>query len=122
MWKNPRVWSFLFILYLIILLTGLSVPVQDTIKLDKYLFGIRSDHYIHALLFTPFMICQFFMQKHSFGKAYLYGIVFAVCCEFLHYFIPYRTFDLHDIYANLIGMSTGALFFLAGNKYFRRSA
>lgn len=113
---RPQLWNVLFVVYLLIILTGLSIPTQEKIDLTRYIFGIRTDHYIHALLFTPFMICQYFRKKLQFKKALFQGYVFAICCEFLHYFIPYRSFDTWDIFANVIGMTVGALFFLLATK------
>lgn len=116
-----KFYTVLFISYLLVLLTLLSIPTGEKIDLDVYFLGIRTDHYIHASLFTPFMVLMWLLKGNKiktsgFFKLFLMGIFFAISCEILHYFIPYRTFDFQDILANVAGICIGSMAFLLGKK------
>lgn len=116
-----RKWSrLLFVLYILTVLTLLIIPTDKTgIKLDKYFLGIRTDHYIHALLFAPFMVfCRLLFDPKKFLLFLFIGIAFCSFCESLHYFIPYRQFSITDFYANCCGMLIGSLIFRL--RYFSR--
>jgi len=108
--------TFLFVLYLLTIITLLVVPFSSDLKMDEYIFGIRKDHYVHTTMFLPF-IGYFWITKRAqkslfhFLTYYGIGILFAGFCESLHYFIPYRSFDFHDFLANVTGISIGLLIF-----------
>lgn len=107
----------MFAMYILTVITLLVIPTGGAINLDKYFLGIRTDHYIHATMFLPFMSFTWIRNLHrntfpGFLKYYLIGILFAAFCESLHYFIKYRSFDVHDFYANATGLSIGTLVFL----------
>ena len=113
---KSRIPDVLFAIYIVSLITLLVIPTSGTINLEKTFFGIRSDHFIHATLFLPFMGYIWIKNLHKnsvsgFVKYYFIGILFAALCESLHYFIPYRSFDIHDFYANVTGLSIGCLIF-----------
>lgn len=115
--KRSKIVTALFVTYILTIITLLVIPTNGAIKLDKYFFGIRTDHFIHASLFLPFMGYIWIRNLHSnklkgFFKYYLIGILFAAFCESLHYFIKYRSFDVHDFYANFTGLTLGNLIFL----------
>lgn len=114
---KSKIPTVLFILYIVVLITLLVIPTSGTLKLNKTIWGIRTDHVIHATLFLPFMGYIWISNLHKrafsgFLKFYLAGILFAAFCESLHYFIPYRSFDVHDFYANVTGLSIGCIIFI----------
>lgn len=115
--KRNRILDILFLLYILTLLTLLVMPTNESIKLNKYFLGIRTDHFIHASLFLPILpYFRFKLVKKVtatvFLKYFSACILFAVFCEFLQLFVPYRQFDPTDIVANVIGVSLGGLAFL----------
>ncbi len=114
--RNRRIISFLYMIYLLSVVTLLVIPLTD-LGMDEYIFGIRKDHYVHATMFLPFMGYFWITNKAQqskidFLKYYALGILFAAFCESLHYFIPYREFDIHDFFANVTGISLGLIIFL----------
>ncbi len=114
--RNRRIISFLYMIYLLSIVTLLVIPLTD-LGMDEYIFGIRKDHYVHATMFLPFMGYFWITNKAQqskidFLKYYAVGILFAAFCESLHYFIPYRGFDIHDFFANVTGISSGLIIFL----------
>lgn len=106
-----KLFIYLFVAYVLVLLTLLIIPTDKTgIKLDFYLWGIRSDHYIHAILFLPFLVfCRVIFDPKQWPIHFFIGLGFCCFCEGLHYFIPYRDFSIEDFYANAIGMTIGLL-------------
>lgn len=109
-----KYFRLLGLLYLLSVLVLLTIPTNDTgIDLDFYILGIRSDHYIHAILFLPFMVFfKLIFRDTVFVIALFLGIFFASFCESLHYLLPYREFSIYDFYANLAGILLGSLSYL----------
>jgi VanZ family protein len=112
-----KIITWLYITYLLSVITLLVVPFSADLGMDEYIFGIRKDHYVHATMFLPFMGYFWITNKAQqskidFIKYYGLGILFAACSESLHYFIPYRSFDIHDFFANTTGISIGLILFL----------
>lgn len=104
-------------MYILTILTLLLIPTAGRLQLDKYFLGIRTDHFIHATMFLPFMVFFWIRNMHRgdisrFFAIYLIGIAFAAFCESLHYFVKYRSFDIQDFYANLTGLTIGNVVFL----------
>jgi glycopeptide antibiotics resistance protein len=117
MTSQRKIITWLYVIYLLSVITLLVVPFTADLEMDKYIFGIRKDHYVHATMFLPFMGYFWITNKAQqskieFIKYFGLGILFAASCESLHYFIPYRSFDIHDFFANVTGISSGLLLFL----------
>ncbi|TNE54718.1 MAG: hypothetical protein EP338_06160 [Bacteroidetes bacterium] len=108
-----KFFQYAFIFYLLVVITLLVIQTSKTgIKLNFYFLGIRSDHYIHAIMLLPFLFfCRQLFTRKDYLIHWLIGISFCAFCEGLHYFIPYREFSLADFGANLIGMSLGSIFY-----------
>lgn len=113
-WNKNRFLDLLFYTYIAVIIFLLVMPTTDDVKLNLYFLGIRTDHFIHASIFIPFLIyfrlkVKTKINSRIFFQLYLLGIVFAVCCECLQIFVPYRTFDPADIVANIVGISIGGI-------------
>lgn len=109
--------NFVYAAYILTILTLLILPPSDGIKLNKTIFGIRTDLLIHATMFVPFMGYFWFQNwvKSSFKrffKFFGYGVLFAAFCESIHLVVTYRSFDPNDFFANVTGLSIGSLIFL----------
>lgn len=115
--RNKKIITYLYVFYLMSVIILLVVPFSADLGMDEYIFGIRKDHYVHATMFLPYMGYFWITNKAEqskidFFKFYGTGILFAAFCESLHYFIPYRSFDIHDFFANVTGVSLGLTLFL----------
>lgn len=120
-WNRNRTLDFIFGLYLLTLVTLLLIPTDNGIKLNAYFLGIRTDHFIHASLFLPFLPyfrlkTKSFINLALFLKYYTLGVAVAFLFESLQLFVPYRSFDPTDILANVVGVSIGGLSFLWKSK------
>jgi hypothetical protein len=113
-----KITKILFPFYISAVFFLLVMKTSNTgIDLDFTILGIDSDHWIHAIMMSPFMIfCRIIFERKKFLIYLFFGIAFCSFCETLHYFIPYRTFSILDFYANLIGLFFGSLSFLFGKQ------
>lgn len=103
--------SKLYFLYLIVLILLFVLPTKGTVRLNPTILGIRTDLFIHTMLFIPYyaLYLLYKKEKMQFKQAIISGIVFAAFCESLHLWIPYRSFSGLDLAANLCGLTIGIL-------------
>ena len=108
----------LFIAYIVTLFFLMLFPFNDIAMINKLEFEFQADLFVHGFLLIPWM---FFLPN---TKKYLWalaGVVFGVCLETTHYFLPYRTFNVNDIVANIIGLILGCIAFFIWNKMKKKS-
>lgn len=103
-----------FVIYLLVVILLLVLPLNRSgVELTDYFLGVRSDHYLHAIVFLPFMVFnRLIFRETTFWIPFFLGIFFCSLCESLHYFLPYREFSLGDFVANLSGLSLGSSAYL----------
>lgn len=104
--RQLRPWYFATLAFLMWApLNGLGIP------LDNYVFGLRTDHLIHASVFLP---CALFLKDVLSRPlaVWLAALGVSLLSEGVQYLLPYRGFDVNDIVANLIGVSVGFLIIL----------
>lgn len=85
----------------------------------KVLFGIQTDKIAHFCMFFPFPILGFFAYDRLTDtplKAFAaiitilaIGGIFAGLTEMVQGAMPYRTEDIHDYYADLIGLGLASI-------------
>ena len=113
--------SKLYFLYLIVLILLFVLPTKGTVRLNPTILGIRTDLFIHSMLFIPYytLYVLYRKEKMQFKQAIISGLVFAAFCESLHLWIPYRSFSGLDFVANVSGLTIGFLGLKIINKLFR---
>ena len=109
-----RLSKFLFRFYQVSLVLLMFIKTKGTIELSSTILGIRTDYFIHACLFVPFMCLWWFWKRFQFRRqlvlySFVQGILFAAFCELLHLLVPYRTFSIFDFFANCFGLTIGYL-------------
>jgi len=100
-------WAVLYFVLLAILmwapLNGLA-PV-----LDNYIFGLRADHFFHALVY---LACPLFLadwlDKRS-GWILVVALLVGLFTEAVQALLPYRGYDVNDMIANCVGNLLGWL-------------
>ncbi|MFY9595195.1 MAG: VanZ family protein, partial [Bacteroidales bacterium] len=50
-------------------------------------------------------------QRHSLFIMLLFISIYSIILEVIQCFLPYRTFNLYDILASLIGIAVGVVFY-----------
>ena len=121
-----------FSFYCLIIILLVTLPLDGARELnDITIFHFRGDYFFHALLFIPWAIFQFsetmILGNDSELKSYsrtdpkrsrgiylllwiIIGLLFAVSSELIQFFLPYRAFNINDLFANTIGISLGFIF------------
>ena len=73
----------------------------------------------HALAFL--YLSMLGLMSHIRGKSFNQTIIFlislSIILELFHYFIPNRSFELLDFFANLLGTSLGIFIIISYKKY-----
>ena len=98
---------------LLVLTTYFGVARSD---LGQTLAG--SDLFLHYTGYMVLMIsARIALGQHQM-LLFTGLLVYSIAIEIIQYFLPYRTFALLDILANLAGLSTGAVVWLLYKRYF----
>ncbi len=111
--------TYLFIAYFVfIALVLLMPPGWMGSSLNKIASVSWSDKLVHVLLFLPLVpLWKHAFPYHPIGKIYFYAILVAITAEGSHYFLPYRTFEVNDMLANFVGVSSGLIIHTIIRKY-----
>jgi len=81
------------------------------VPLDNFVFGIRMDHLVHASVYIP---ATWFIFR---TRPYLWALSVAMLTESVQYLLPYRSFDINDMAANLLGVLLGWLICRCYRRY-----
>lgn len=102
--------------YVVALFAVSMLPIngKDSVINNTYVLSeIRLDYFMHSILLIPWMLLRLFYAKTSPKELiqwFLIGIVLAILAEGVQYFLPYRTYNVIDLVANLLGVFLGTLF------------
>ncbi len=114
---------WLMSLYLFTLGTALIVPlgeVQQEVN-QSHFIGIRSDYWIHLLLFMPWAAFYTVVSTRiRYWKWLTMGIFLSMGVEVLQIFVPYRTYNMMDMVGNATGIILGGLLCLSFNNTLRK--
>lgn len=105
-------------LYLLILVLGSVLPLNNGTTLNNnYIVEVRTDYLLHALVLLPLPVLLTLRFRNStslWGRVILFGLLMVIFCEGVQMLIPYRTFNINDLFANGIGVLIGLIpaFFL----------
>jgi len=101
--------------YIIALFAVSMLPIngKDSVINNTYVLSeIRLDYFMHSILLLPWMLLRLFYAKTSLKEAiqwFFMGILLAILAEGVQYFLPYRTYNVIDLVANLLGVFLGAM-------------
>ncbi len=99
--------------YLLILVLGSVLPLNNGTTLnDNYIVVIRSDYLIHALVLLPLPVLLGLSLRNRtriWIRIFLLGLLMVVFCEGVQLLIPYRTFNINDLFANGVGAIIGLI-------------
>ncbi|MBN1117468.1 MAG: VanZ family protein [Bacteroidales bacterium] len=104
----------LAIIYILILV-ALSVYPFNMLGHQKtffYKIEFRLDYLTHFIIYLPFIWLFIRGLNKKIWVSLLWGFLTAVGTEYIQYHIPYRTFNINDLLANVFGILAGALLFL----------
>jgi VanZ family protein len=107
---------------LLVLLAILPINSGDSALNNNYILSLRLDYLVHFAVFIPWVVLVWWATGVSFRseplKAFGWiaaGIALAVFTEAVQYLLSYRSFNINDLVANIIGIVLGSVVF-----FFRR--
>ncbi len=110
---------------------GLIITILMTIPLNSNelglnnvtVFEIRGDYLLHFALFIPLLVLMRFCLNISFIRnpkvallGLLFGLILAIGTELVQYYLPYRSYNINDVIANVLGVLIGSLVFFIGER------
>lgn len=101
--------KFILVLYLITVITLTLVPFNSkALFYQKRIIFLRIDYLIHICMFIPWAaLNKVFSNAFNIFHTVFYGVIMAIIMELIHYMLPYRSFNIYDLIANLIGILLG---------------
>jgi len=101
-----------FLIYVLLIIIFTVIPIGHSHQLENtFIINFRLDHILRALEFIPWaFFCMMLRQNTWF--CFAFGILFAVGTEVLQCAIPYRSFNINDMIANMIGIGIGFFVFM----------
>ena len=81
-----------------------------------------SDKLLHFSGYVIFIISAMiaYRKRHRLMFILLFG--YSVMIELIQYFLPYRSFELMDIVANVSGLIVGSLLWTGGKRFITRNS
>ena len=99
--------KIVFSIYCLIIIVLVTLPLNSTRALnDITILRFRGGYFIHALLFLPWAFIQISKSK-QWILWFIIGFLFATTSELIQFFLTYRAFNIHDLFANTIGVAMG---------------
>jgi glycopeptide antibiotics resistance protein len=100
-------------IYLLILLLGSLLPLNNGTSLNNtYIVAFRSDYFLHFLMMLPLPVLlglTFRQLSGTWLRVLLLGLLVVVFCEGIQLLIPYRSFNINDMFANGLGAMLGLI-------------
>ena len=100
--------------YIIVLFALAVLPINgkdsSAINQTYVLSEIRLDYFLHSFLLAPWMPLRMFYGRTPPRKALFWlisGLSLACLTEVIQYFLSYRTYNVIDLLANLLGVWIG---------------
>jgi glycopeptide antibiotics resistance protein len=102
--------AFSIYISILFLLTILPINSSDNSLINNtFILEVRLDYLLHALLYFPWLFLAVKATKAGHIIALLYGLLFAAGTEVLQLLLPYRTFNINDLLANVLGLLSGLI-------------
>ena len=104
-------WSLLF--YLMVLVTVSIIPLGSASRklTDVTVIHLRGDYFLHMLVYMPILTLMFLSFHKWSWKLFGLALMMAIGLEFIQMVLPYRSFNINDLVANVGGVVLGALIY-----------
>ncbi len=96
--------------YLLVLLLLVVLPLNgftNTALHTTIVVSIRLDYLLHVLLLLPWLFLTVSAWNRRVLPLLFLGAGVAVLLESIQYFLPYRSFNINDMLANMLGVGLG---------------
>lgn len=110
--------QMMFLTYIVLILLMVFLPLNTSGELNNMnIVTFRGDYFFHSLMFIPWAFFYSIFRHHS-AWWLLIGLVFASLCEVVQYPLPYRSWNINDLFSNVLGVVLG---FIAVNLFLKKS-
>lgn len=92
------------VLHLVLALVVFNL--EDKVSAEGIKLKFRVDYFAHMLAFMPWSVWGYWLKMNKIHW-FIAGIIFAMTMEGLHYFVPYRVFNIIDLLSNMLGVLLG---------------
>jgi VanZ family protein len=83
------------------------LPINGAKSLENiFILNFRGDYLVHSLQFLPFPLFTGFVKLKS-SYSFVLGIFCAIGLEAIQMLLPYRSFNINDLFANFLGVVMG---------------
>jgi len=105
----------IFIAYAVLIIVLAVIPLGNSKQLDEtIIFHFRADHILHVAIFIPWAFFCIKLKQYI-PLWFLGGILYAAISEGIQCWIPYRSCNINDMLANMIGVVAGFFIFIPMN-------
>lgn len=106
----------IFIAYAVLIIVLAVIPLGNSEQLEKtVIFHFRAGHLFHAAIFIPWAF--FCVKTKKYLPAwFIWGMLYAAISEGLQCLVPYRSCNISDMLANMIGVIVGFIIFVSIRK------
>ena len=105
----PKAMLIIYVTFVVVLsVVPFSTP--GTPFNDIHVLSLRLDYLLHALVFIPLVpLWRFSWPAHPIWLVVVLGLCLAAAAEGIHYFLPYRSYNINDLLGNIIGVVLGTV-------------
>jgi len=114
MQRNISKWArWSLFLYLITLITVSVMPLGRVSKeiTNITVIHLRGDYFFHMLVYVPILTLMFLSFQKWSWRLFGLALIMAISLEFIQMVLPYRSFNINDLVANLGGVVLGSLIY-----------
>jgi len=100
-------------IYLLILLAGALIPLgmgPATALNNNYVLQVRADYLLHSIFYIPLPLILLLSplgRRVGGMQVVLFSMVVVVLFETVQMLVPYRAFNINDMFANGVGVILG---------------
>ena len=120
--KHRIFYILAFCIYIAAILTLCLIKPDNLPQPEIYFFGLPVDKVVHFLMFMPFPVLVYMMLFEKTRRKWqdllilagglALGLCAALGTEFLQSLTQYRSADIHDVHADLLGICLGGFIVL----------
>jgi len=108
--------------YLIVLITVSVIPLGNVSKqiMDVHVIKLRGDYFLHMLVYLPLITLIFLRFQKFKWRMLFFALGMAVGLEYIQKLLPYRSFNINDLIANVAGVILGMVVMLIIRKFAKK--
>lgn len=103
---RARAMTMLLRVYLVGIVVLALVPTGGMNMSSVTVLSLRADYLAHVVLYVPWAFLGLAARKRE-PLWFALGVLLAAGSEGLHHLLDYRTYNVNDLLANMIGVAAG---------------